>query len=76
MIELELSLACEVRDDVHPIEARPERDEPAHQHNDVRYVFRTRDTPEVTLQIEEVTGAGWYGPSQLGDPVLRARVLS
>lgn len=62
--------------DVHPIQARPERGEPAHHHIDIRYIFRTRGTPELTLQFEEVAGAEWCGPSQLGDPVLRARVLS
>lgn len=64
-----------VQIDVHPIEARPDRGEPAHHHIDVRYVFRTRGTPTVTLQLEEVAGAEWCGPSHLGDPVLRARVL-
>ncbi|MFF9352329.1 NUDIX domain-containing protein [Streptomyces sp. NPDC014734] len=61
---------------LHPIEARPERGEPAHQHIDIRYLFRTRGTSEVTVQTEEAAGAEWCGPSQLGDPVLRARVLS
>ncbi|WP_407547612.1 NUDIX hydrolase [Streptomyces sp. Pv4-95] len=61
--------------DVHPIDTRPDRGEPAHEHVDVRYVFRTWGNPEVTLQIEEVADAEWCGPSQLGDPVLRARVL-
>ncbi|MDF3303175.1 NUDIX hydrolase [Streptomyces tropicalis] len=64
-----------VQIDVHSIGARPDRGEPAHHHIDVRYVFRTRGTPTLTLQLEEVAGAEWCGPSQLGDPVLRARVL-
>ncbi|MEU0108294.1 NUDIX domain-containing protein [Streptomyces sp. NPDC006251] len=62
--------------DVHEIEARPAKGEPAHRHFDVRYLFRTRGTPEVTLQAEEVAGAEWCAPSQIGDPVLRARVLT
>ncbi|MFF4205618.1 NUDIX domain-containing protein [Streptomyces sp. NPDC001668] len=62
--------------DVHTIEARPDKGEPAHTHFDIRYLFRTRGTAEVTLQAEEVAGAQWCGPSQLGDPVLRARVLT
>jgi 8-oxo-dGTP pyrophosphatase MutT (NUDIX family) len=62
--------------DVHPISARPAKGEPAHTHFDVRYLFRTRGTAEVTLQADEVAGAEWCGPSELGDPVLRARVLA
>lgn len=62
--------------DVHRIEPRPAKGEPAHAHFDVRYLFRTRGTAEVTLQAEEVAGAEWCGPSQLGDPVLRSRVLT
>lgn len=62
--------------DVHSIEARPDKGEPAHTHVDIRYLFRTRGAPELTLQAEEVAGAEWCGPSQLGDPVLRARVLT
>ncbi|MFI0218857.1 NUDIX hydrolase [Streptomyces lydicus] len=62
--------------DIHQIEARPDKGEPAHTHYDVRYLFRTRGTPKVTLQAEEASDAEWRGPSQLGDPVLRARVLA
>ncbi|MFI6277900.1 NUDIX hydrolase [Streptomyces sp. NPDC050988] len=62
--------------DVHTIEARPAKGEPPHMHFDIRYLFRTPGTAEVTLQAEEVAGAEWCGPSQLGDPVLRARVLA
>lgn len=65
-----------VQIDVQPIDARPDKGEPAHMHFDVRYVFRTQGTPKVTLQPDEVAGAEWCGPSQLGDPVLRTRVLS
>lgn len=57
-------------------EARPDKGEPAHTHVDIRYLLRTWGTPEVTLQAEEAAGAEWCGPSQLGDPVLRARVLA
>lgn len=65
-----------VQIDVHPIDARPYKGEPAHTHFDIRYLFRTRGITEVTLQAEEVAGAQWCGPSQLGDPVLRARVFT
>ncbi|MEV8037811.1 NUDIX domain-containing protein [Streptomyces sp. NPDC086182] len=65
-----------VQIDVHPISARPDKGEPAHTHFDIRYLFRTRGTVEVTLQADEVAGADWCGPSELGSPVLRARVLA
>ncbi|GAB2992500.1 hypothetical protein GCM10023080_067980 [Streptomyces pseudoechinosporeus] len=62
--------------DVHTIEVRPEKGEPAHVHYDIRYLFRARGTVGVALQAEEVADADWRGPSRLGDPVLRARVLA
>ncbi|WP_327359644.1 NUDIX hydrolase [Streptomyces sp. NBC_01304] len=61
--------------DVHTIVARPAKNEPAHQHFDVRFLFRVHGRVKVELQVEEVAGAAWRGPSELGDPVLRARVL-
>ncbi|WP_179200475.1 NUDIX hydrolase [Streptomyces reticuliscabiei] len=75
----ELELCCggdPIQIDVHTIEARPTKGEPAHRHFDIRFLFRIRGAIEVTLQAEEVAGAEWCGPSQLGDPVLRARVLA
>jgi 8-oxo-dGTP pyrophosphatase MutT (NUDIX family) len=62
--------------DVHTIAARPDKNEPAHVHYDVRYLFRARGPVDLTLQAEEVGAAQWRSPSELGDPVLRARVLS
>lgn len=55
--------------DVHELEARPEKGEPRHRHFDVRFVFRVRGETPVTLQLEEVSGARWSSPSELGDPV-------
>ncbi|MFF8917810.1 NUDIX hydrolase [Streptomyces sp. NPDC015032] len=43
--------------DVHTIEARPEKDEPAHVHYDVRYLLRVRGPVTLTLQAEEVGAA-------------------
>ncbi|MFF8902463.1 NUDIX domain-containing protein [Streptomyces lydicus] len=60
--------------DVHAISGRPEKNEPAHVHYDDRYLFRAR--VDLTLQAEEVGAAQWRSPSELGDPVLRARVLA
>ncbi|MET9915197.1 NUDIX domain-containing protein [Streptomyces sp. NPDC006476] len=62
--------------DVHTIAARSDKNEPAHVHYDVRYLFRARGPVGLTLQGEEVGAAQWRSPSDLGDPVLRARVLS
>ncbi|MFF1678416.1 NUDIX hydrolase [Streptomyces sp. NPDC058256] len=62
--------------DVHTIAARPGKNEPAHIHYDVRYLFRARGPVHLQLQAEEVGGAQWRPPSALGDPVLRARVLA
>ncbi|MFD7615580.1 NUDIX domain-containing protein [Streptomyces sp. NPDC059802] len=62
--------------DVHTIAARPDKGEPAHVHYDVRYLFRVRGPVALTLQTEEVGAAQWRPPSDLGDPVLRARVLA
>lgn len=62
-----------VQVDVHPIPANPRKGEGAHQHIDVRYVFRV--TAEIgALQVEEVTDAAWRPLSDLADPVLRERV--
>jgi 8-oxo-dGTP pyrophosphatase MutT (NUDIX family) len=42
--------------DVHPIDANPAKDEPAHQHFDFRFLFRT--TADIgDLQTEEVSDA-------------------
>ncbi|MFI9548026.1 NUDIX hydrolase [Streptomyces sp. NPDC052016] len=62
--------------DVHMIEARPDKGEPAHVHYDACYLFRARGPLSLTLQAEEVGAARWRPASELGDPVLRARVLS
>ena len=47
--------------DIHPIPARPARDEPAHAHHDLRYVFRAGPGAEAELvaQAEEVSGLAW-----------------
>ncbi|MFE6939697.1 NUDIX domain-containing protein [Streptomyces chartreusis] len=66
--------------DVRTIEARPDRGEPAHLHYDVRYdvryVFRVRGKAVLRLQADEVGAAEWRPPTELGDPVLRARILA
>ncbi|WP_327235525.1 NUDIX domain-containing protein [Streptomyces sp. NBC_01317] len=59
--------------DVHPIDANPAKDEPAHQHFDFRFLFRT--TADIgELQTEEVTDAMWRTVESLIDERLKQRV--
>ncbi|MEU9089086.1 NUDIX domain-containing protein [Streptomyces sp. NPDC048428] len=59
--------------DVHPIDANPAKDEPAHQHFDFRFLFRT--TADIgELQAEEVADAAWRAVDSLVDERLKRRV--
>ncbi|MEN3585321.1 NUDIX domain-containing protein [Streptomyces sp. ZYX-F-203] len=59
--------------DAHPIDAHPAKGEPAHQHFDFRFLFRT--TADIgTLQTEEVSDAAWRALDAITDPVLRKRI--
>ncbi|MFF3653311.1 NUDIX hydrolase [Streptomyces sp. NPDC002181] len=59
--------------DVHPIDANPAKDEPAHQHFDFRFLFRT--TADIgDLQTEEVSDATWRELDTIADPQLRHRI--
>lgn len=59
--------------DVHPIDANPAKDEPAHQHFDFRFLFRTTaDTGN--LQTEEVCDAAWRELDSISDPILRRHI--
>jgi len=59
--------------DIHPIDANRDKDEPAHQHFDFRFLFRT--TADIgELQTEEVSGAAWQGVDEITDPQMRQRV--
>ncbi|WP_059008485.1 NUDIX hydrolase [Streptomyces specialis] len=59
--------------DIHPIDANPAKDEPAHQHFDFRFLFRT--TADIgELQTEEVSGATWRHLEALSDSQLRQRI--
>ncbi|MFK0119295.1 NUDIX hydrolase [Streptomyces sp. NPDC090994] len=64
--------------DVHDIDAGPSKDEPAHRHYDVRYVFYLagEEPPEVALQDEEVSGAQWLPQPEVTSPTLRAKLLA
>lgn len=61
--------------DVHPIGANPAKDEPAHQHFDFRFLFRT--TADIgELQTEEVSDAAWRNVDEITDPQLRNRIAT
>ncbi|MFB7277176.1 NUDIX hydrolase [Streptomyces hydrogenans] len=59
--------------DVHPIDANPAKGEPAHQHFDFRFLFRT--TADIgELQTEEVSDAAWRDLDDIADDLLRQRI--
>ncbi|MFJ3841099.1 NUDIX hydrolase [Streptomyces sp. NPDC090054] len=59
--------------DAHPIDANPSKDEPAHQHFDFRFLFRT--TADIgDLQTEEVSDAAWRELGTISDPILRRHI--
>lgn len=59
--------------DIHPIDANPAKDEPAHQHFDFRFLFRT--TADIgELQTEEVSDAAWRDVDTISDDLLRDRI--
>jgi 8-oxo-dGTP pyrophosphatase MutT (NUDIX family) len=59
--------------DIHPIDANPAKSEPAHQHFDFRFLFRT--TSDIgELQTEEVSASDWRDISEVRDPQLRQRI--
>ncbi|GGV87967.1 hypothetical protein GCM10015535_38250 [Streptomyces gelaticus] len=60
--------------DIHPIDANPAKDEPAHQHFDFRFLFHT--TASIgELQAEEVSDAAWREVESLHDERLKQRVV-
>ncbi|MFF0312653.1 NUDIX hydrolase [Streptosporangium sp. NPDC004379] len=60
--------------DVHPIPANDAKGEPAHQHFDFRFLFRT--TADVgPLQTEEITDAAWRAADDINGTALRHRVI-
>ncbi|MET9470497.1 MULTISPECIES: NUDIX hydrolase [unclassified Streptomyces] len=60
--------------DVHPIPANESKGEPAHQHFDFRYLFRTPSAGMLALQAEEVTAFSWRSVEEIYDETLRQRV--
>ncbi|MFG2501505.1 NUDIX hydrolase [Streptomyces sp. NPDC048441] len=59
--------------DVHPIDANSAKNEPAHQHFDFRFLFRTTAVIG-KLQTEEVSDAAWRDITEVADPQLRQRI--
>lgn len=51
--------------DTHAIPARPEREEPAHFHHDIRYVVRAGDDERLRPDPGEVDRAEWRSVSEL-----------
>ncbi|MER5466667.1 NUDIX domain-containing protein [Streptomyces sp. NPDC002668] len=59
--------------DVHRIDANPAKHEPAHQHLDFRFLFRT--TADIgELQTEEVADAAWRELDTISNLTLRRRI--
>ena len=54
---------CPVDVDIHAIPANPRQDELAHWHADFRYSFWVM-SPQVWLQLEEVTDYAWHPVSE------------
>ncbi|GAA1668493.1 NUDIX hydrolase [Glycomyces endophyticus] len=72
-IGLELIERFPIHVDVHPIPANPRRGEGAHDHYDVRYLFRcTRG--ELRPRTEEVHAAEWRPAGDLDSAVLVERL--
>jgi 8-oxo-dGTP pyrophosphatase MutT (NUDIX family) len=58
--------------DSHRIPARPDRDEPAHWHHDIRYVVRAEKSAALRPDLREVHGAEWHPLSVLDGIAPRA----
>lgn len=59
--------------DVHHIPANPAKDEPAHWHADLRYAFWVK-SPDVRLQLDEVSDYDWRSAAELHTERLAAKV--
>ncbi|WP_338400113.1 NUDIX domain-containing protein [Streptomyces graminilatus] len=64
--------------DVHAIDARPDKSEPAHQHYDIRFAFYLASgrPPAIVVQDEEVSGTEWRPLAEVSSPTLRAKLLA
>ncbi|MER7000911.1 NUDIX domain-containing protein [Streptomyces sp. NPDC000410] len=63
--------------DMHAVEARPVKREPAHRDYDFHFAFHLADdAPELRLQAEEVTDAVWLPFDEVSSPTLRAKLTA
>ena len=60
--------------DVHAIPTNPAKDEPGHQHFDLRFVFTMADAAAVRLQADEVHDFTWLPLAEIQPEHVRARV--
>src|SRR5206468_3192439 len=61
--------------DSHPIPASPAKNEPAHVHHDLRYLFTCTHATPLNFDDKEVTGCRWVPLGELScDPEFRALV--
>jgi 8-oxo-dGTP pyrophosphatase MutT (NUDIX family) len=60
--------------DVHSIPANPAKDEPDHQHFDMRFAFAVTGVPTVALQTEEVHDFAWFPMTKLQSEPLRGKL--
>lgn len=72
---LELLDPAPIHIDVHPIPANPRKGEAAHDHYDVRYLFRAAGT-DLTPAAAEVHAAEWRPVADLDSEDLIARLKS
>ncbi|MFJ8676955.1 NUDIX domain-containing protein [Streptomyces sp. NPDC093589] len=62
--------------DVHDIDAGPAKNEPTHQHYDLRFPFRLVEREAtISLQAEEVSGWEWRPLDRVTSPTLREKLL-
>lgn len=71
-----LDTPCDI--DVHVINARPDKGEPAHEHYDIRFAFylTAGRPPAIAVQDEEVAGAQWRPLAEVSSPTLRAKLVA
>ncbi|MFJ9331025.1 NUDIX domain-containing protein [Streptomyces sp. NPDC101230] len=63
--------------DVHPIDANPAKDEPAHRHYDFRFVLHlVPPSADTTVQAEEISGTDWLPLDQVTSLTMRSKLLA
>lgn len=67
--QLSLADALPIDIDVHSIPTNPAKNEPDHQHFDIRYIFFVTGNPIVALQAEEVHDFAWLPMAKLPERI-------